>query len=261
MLPATLDPVSGPGVDPGRGVLASLVGEHVAVMLFGSCARGDQHAASDVDVLQLVEKWRPSYDAGPLSVSVYTCARLLDLARAGSLFVLHLATEGRVIADPASTLTQILAAYRAPADYARARDRLRQAVTVLDVDRAAFERNPDGFARVALHILRTALYVRCAEQGRPTFSMAAVARLLGEPRIEALFVPRRARSYAFFSELRSASRRELETDGVNGLGSLEALAVALYEDCPIASHLALKLLRGDTRIDYDRTSLDWVADV
>jgi hypothetical protein len=261
MLPAILGPVPGPGFELAGEVHAHLTGDHVAVMLFGSCARGDQHVASDVDVLQVVERWRPSYAVGRISVSVYTCARLFELARSGSLFVLHLATEGRLIEDPTDTLSRILASYRTPSDYSGARDKLRRALSVLDVNRVAFERNPDGFLRVGLHILRTALYVRCIEQGTPVFSMPRVARLLGDPHIEELFVSRGPRGYAFFSELRARSRRELATAGINEFGSLEALAVALYEDCPIASQLALKLLRGDARIDYDSACLDWVADV
>ena len=188
----------GSGEDLGSEVLSKLEGEHVAVMLFGSCARGDQNAASDVDVLQLVERWRLPYEAGRCSVSVYTCARLFELARAGSLFVLHLVTEGRTIHDPTGTLSRNLAAYRAPADYIGARDKLRRAASVLDVDRASFERNPDGFLRIGLHIYRTALYVRCIERGTPVFSMPRVARLLGEPRIGDFFTRREPRGFPFF---------------------------------------------------------------
>ncbi len=253
--------VFGSGADLKGEVLSRLEGDHVAVMLFGSCARGDQHAASDVDVLQLVERWRPSYETGRLSVSVYTCARLFELARAGSLFVLHLVTEGRSIDDPENVLSRILAAYQAPADYRGARDRLRRAASVLDVDQASFERNPDGFLRVALHILRTALYLRCIERGTPTFSMPRVARLLGEPRIGHFFGRRESKTFASFAELRTAARRELGIEGRNEFGSLEALAVATYETCPITSYLALRLLGGKERIEYGGTLVDWVADV
>jgi hypothetical protein len=262
MLPAISGAaVPGSGADLGSEVLSKLEGEHVAVMLFGSCARGDQNAASDVDVLQLVERWRPSYETGRCSVSVYTCDRLFELARAGSLFVLHLVTEGRAIDDPTGTLSRILAAYRAPADYNGARDKLRRSASVLDVDRASFERNPDGFLRIGLHIYRTALYVRCIERRAPAFSMPRVARLLGEPRVGDFFVRRESRGFLFFLELRAALRRELGTDGINEFGSLEALAVAVCESCPIASELALGLLRGGERIEYGGAFLDWVADV
>jgi hypothetical protein len=262
MLPATSGTSAlGLGSDLGGEVRSKLEGEHVAVMLFGSWARGDQNAASDVDVLQLVERWRPSYEKGRFSISVYTCARLFELARAGSLFVLHLVSEGRTIDDPTSTLSRILAAYRPPADYKGARDKLRRAAAVLDVDRVSFERNPDGFLRVALHIFRTALYIRCIEQGTPTFSMPRVAQLLEEPGLESFFTRRKLRSFPFFFEVRTALRRELGTEAKNEFGTLEALAVAVYDTCPVASYLALRLLGGGERIEYDSTLLDWVADV
>jgi hypothetical protein len=250
-----------PGSDLHSEVRSKVEGEHVAVMLFGSWARGDQNAASDVDVLQLVDRWRPSYERGRFSISVYTCARLFELARAGSLFVLHLVTEGYTIDDPTNTLSQILTAYRHPTNYHGARDKLRRAASVLDVDRISFERNPAGFVQVALHIYRTALYVRCVEQGTRAFSMPRVASLLGEPRLQDFFSRRESRSFSFFLELRTALRHELGIDGTNEFGSLEALAVAVYDTCPIASYFALKLLRGGERIAYDSTFLDWVADV
>jgi nucleotidyltransferase-like protein len=258
-LPGTI--ALGLGIDPGGDVRTRLEGERVAVMLFGSCARGDQNASSDVDVLQLVERWRPSYETGRFSVSVYTCARLLELARTGSLFVLHLVTEGRTIEDPTGELSRILTSYRQPASYEGARNKLQRAACVLDIDRIAFDRNPEGFLQVGLHILRTALYVRCVETGNPIFSMPRVARHLGQPRIAEIFVRREPRSFSFFLELRAALRHELGIEGRNEYGSLEALAVAMYEACPIASYFALKLLDGGARIEYDRPILDWVSDV
>lgn len=241
----------------GPEILGRLEGDHVAVMLYGSCARGDQGDGSDVDVLQLVERWRPSYARGRVSVSVYTCEHLSDLAQAGSLFVLHLVKEGRTIEDRASRLTRILDNYRPPETYDRVLRNLRRAAAVLDVDDVLFGRNPAGFVRVALYLLRTALYVRCAEMGRPVFAMARVAEQLRDPRITSLFAARERATPEYFDQVRSRLLHELGVPGRNEFRTLEALAVALYEECPIASCLALKLLAGHSRIEYDSTFLDW----
>jgi predicted nucleotidyltransferase len=39
-------------------IRAGVIGDREAVMLYGSCARGDDTASSDIDVLQLVDRWR-----------------------------------------------------------------------------------------------------------------------------------------------------------------------------------------------------------
>lgn len=261
MLPLT-DPHAGTA-GPHRSadaLLSLLRGDRIAVMLFGSHARGDAHAASDIDILQLVARWRPSYSVEPLSVSVYTCEHLLALARTGSLFVLHLAVEGRSLEDPGHHLRRALEAYRAPASYERTYANLRRASSVLAVDPATFQHNPAGFLRVAFYLLRTALYVRCVELGSPVFGMRQVAQRLGRPEIAEIFDRRDRNTFDLFEKVRSLMYRQVGAAGINEFGSLEALSVALHIECPIASRLALKLLAGTERIAYDSTFLDWSHD-
>ncbi|HEY0482598.1 MAG TPA: nucleotidyltransferase domain-containing protein [Kofleriaceae bacterium] len=261
MLPE-IAPLAGTSTSPGAadGVLAVLRGDRLAVMLFGSHARGDAHADSDIDILQLVERWRPSYAIGRLSISVYTYDHLLALSRAGSLFVLHLAAEGRSLEDHSQRLRRVLEAYRAPASYTRARTNLRRASSVLAVDRVGFQRNPTGFLRVAFYLLRTALYVRCVELGPPVFAMRQVALRLRRPEITEIFERRGRTTFDAFEEVRSLVYREVGADGINEFGSLEALSVGLHVACPIASRLALRLLAGSERVEYDSTLFDWSHD-
>src|SRR5437868_801459 len=82
-----------------------------AAMLFGSVARDTNSNRSDVDVLQLMASPSPSYAIGPLSVSVYTADALKELALQGSLFVLHLKTEGKILHDPERLLDECLKSY------------------------------------------------------------------------------------------------------------------------------------------------------
>jgi hypothetical protein len=131
---------------------------------------------------------------------------------------------------------------------------------VLAVDRIAFQRNPAGFLRVAFYLLRTALYVRCVELGSPIFALRQVAQRLGQPEIAEIFDRRDCNTFSFFEEVRSLMYREVGADGSNEFGSLEALSVGLHVECPIASRLALKLLAGSERIEYDTTCFDWSHD-
>jgi len=66
--------------------LATLEGRSLAVMLFGSHARGDAGPASDIDLLQVVPHSPHSYETGGVSVVAYTVNQLRDMAAAGSLF-------------------------------------------------------------------------------------------------------------------------------------------------------------------------------
>lgn len=243
-----------------EALLPLLRGDRIAVMLFGSHARGDARADSDIDILQLAARWSPSYAIGRLSVSVYTCEHLSALARRGSLFVLHLAVEGKPLEDPGHSLRRALEEYRTPASYERTLSNLRRASSVLAVDRATFQRNPAGFVRVAFYLLRTVLYVRCVELGSPVFAMRQVAQRLRQSEIAEIFDRRDGNTFDLFEEVRSLMYRQVGATGINEFGSLEALSVGLHVECPIASRLALKLLVGAEHIAYDSTFLDWSYD-
>src|SRR6266516_788528 len=98
------------GVDEASAgeVRSALTGESLAVMLYGSRARGRPRLDSDVDVLQLVPSRPGSYSVGRVNVAAYTPAHLMLLARRGSLFVRHLRDEGILLEDPKGVLARIL---------------------------------------------------------------------------------------------------------------------------------------------------------
>jgi hypothetical protein len=225
---------------------------YLAAMLYGSVARGDAREGSDVDVLALTRRPVPPRQVGQLSVTSYTPGQLSSLARAGSLFVLHLRLEGRPLHDPESALARALAAYRPPASYAPLREALRRASAILDVAEEGFRKNPEGHCRVALFLLRTEVYARCAERGTAVFAMASAAQRLGDPAVAAAFARRSARmnDFAFFREVRGLVARYLDTGIHNPHGTLEALAVSESRRAPLASVLALRVLAGKTDVEY-----------
>lgn len=241
-------------------ILDQIEGPRDPVILYGSHARRDQHARSDIDVLQIVGHRRCSYRRGRLSVTTATEESLRSLARAGSIFVLHLRTEGVVLRDDASAFERVVLAYRAPDSYGPLRESLRLAAGLLDVDEAGFVKNPRGFTQLAVYLLRTALYLRCAEEGRPLFSMARVAERFADRRILDIFRDRldHACDVIFFQRVRSLLEEQLGARAVNHFGSIEALAVQAYDKSPLASALAVRLLSGAS-LEYEELLPDGIA--
>lgn len=231
-----------------------------AVMLYGSVARGDAGGGSDVDLLALDERPRAAFESGRLSVTVYTEEHLRELAERGSLFVLHLRMEGRVLRDRTGALRNVLAAWHEP-DYARMLEGVRAASAVLDVPPEQRARCPMAFLRVALFVLRSLLYLRCASQGRPAFAMRQVASILGDVRIPALFerLQAPAATEARWEQALVLLDEHLGGRARNSFGSLEALAVSWHRRFPMASDLAVRLLMGGETIEYALAPSDWVA--
>ena len=76
------------------------------LLVYGSRARGDSVADSDLDLLAIVKNPRPSAYSGNVSVSYYTMAQLESGRK--TLFGAHLKRDAKVIWDPTDELTVAL---------------------------------------------------------------------------------------------------------------------------------------------------------
>ena len=147
-------------------------------LLFGSHARGDARPGSDIDVLQLSTRGH-AYSTGKLSVTGYRARDLLAMAHRGSLFVLHLRTDAKLLHDVGGQLAATLSAWQPPPSY----DRLHRAVFAvsgaLAVSEGEFSSNALGFIRLATFLARTELYARCAARSKPEFCTTRAAARCG----------------------------------------------------------------------------------
>jgi hypothetical protein len=148
-----------------------------SLLLYGSCARGDYDANSDIDLLRITtERAFIRQLDQRTTLHSYDINDLTAIARRGSLFVLHLVNEAILLKDPCGYLSIVASQFRRPSSYVlEARINLKTAASLLDVEEVLFDQAPRGFTNAALHICRTLLYAEHADQGQFSFSLRKLA--------------------------------------------------------------------------------------
>lgn len=227
--------------------------EAIAVLLYGSVARGTSTRSSDIDLLALVaaRPGRASVDA--VSLVRYTPAQLNAMVRARSLFAWHLRTEGVTLEDPTGQLNAILAAHEGP-DPGATLKRVCELASVLDLGEEQLSSAP-GLARVASYLLRTAVYARSIQTGVRSFDLATACRAVDpggklQRDVERLRASRRLDA----ADLEVAVQRLESLAGPlakNLYASLEGLFINEEESAPMVASLALAAMSSTTKeLDY-----------
>lgn len=240
------------GVPPRAAAeAAQIVGEGViGVLLYGSYARGDANAHSDVDILVLAERPAGSRSTGTASASVYTPAQLATAA--GTLFGMHLDRDGIIVSDTGGQLAGLLSAMGEP-DPAEVFAQIRHLGAVLGD--SPEDAHLPGRVRVARYLLRTGTYVAALAEGRPCFSVQELAVRAGDASLVEILTSRpdsdQTATRAVLADLRD--RLDTVVGGVEDSphGSLRNLVVAeWYEDRSRASLGALALADDSSGFDY-----------
>jgi Nucleotidyltransferase domain len=241
-------------------LLLELPDPGLAVMLYGSRARGDSTRDSDVDLLQLVQTKTDHYRIGRISVAAYTQAELELLCQNGSLFALHLVMEGRIMSDPERRLSDALGRYRPPDTYDGIWSELRSMTQIVGTDPAFLPADPLGVVRLALYLVRTAaILTKIERDGQACFSTLRLAEELDMPELPDLFRGREDPSNLDWHRLElgcAALERLLGVRPTNRYGSLEALAVNIEPQSKLVAHACLRILGGGTTVGYGDLLLD-----
>lgn len=249
-----------PGLSHGAAEqLARVVDSSSAVALYGSVARGDAGPGSDVDVVVIAERSVEQRDDGELAVTSYEEGHLSSLADAGSLFVLHLKTEARILKDDTHAFERVFGAWRAPS-FERTREGMRAAASILDVTDEVRRMRSRQLAATALFVLRSVLYLRCLELGRPTFAMHTVARVLDDEAVVGFLDRARAGSVTqgdLIEQSRAFLGQYLGEPICNPCGTLEALAVSCHRSYPLAADLAVRVANGAPPLHYASAPALW----
>ena len=219
-------------LDPITGRIRLREGDpNECLILYGSHARGDFTAASDIDVLRVANAraFRENIEES-ITLHTYTLDDLLVMARQGSLFVLHLLQEGSPLHDPMLVMAMLRAAFRKPESYLQAaRERLGCAIRLLDVDDSLFATAPREFVATASFMCRSLLYAMHADRGAFSFSLRTLARRDDTASL-LLAIKHTQTTYDNFLRARQATRayfrEDLEETLVSTLPDLAALGRA-----------------------------------
>ena len=164
-------------------VLSLLVSSGVrAVLVYGSVARGEHHAGSDLDILQIVDDVREQFAMGNIQVAPYTWDRLEGMARNGSLFIAHLVEEGRPLYDPENLFQRLQDCYREVPLAIELRS-LQVTSCLLDVSSEVYKDFWPGLHKCAAFVLRSLAYVQARQRNCRSFSLARVTEILGDTRL------------------------------------------------------------------------------
>lgn len=160
--------------------------EGYAVWLYGSWARGDRDAGSDIDILIVGPAPRVVLDSLPVpsgkrrSVSRYSWAEIDRMASYGSMFLHHVRLEGRALLEADSARGELLAILTALGPYTHGRRDVRSFRLALeDVERSIAEGGSPVFEMSILATLaRHASILGCFLRGTPRFGRFSPAEAL-----------------------------------------------------------------------------------
>ncbi len=243
-------------------ILAAVARDESSVMAFGSIARQEHSPHSDVDVLELAKRRARPYKRGNVNISVYDEATLRSMAKAGSLFVLHLITEGIVLRDPDGSLASCLHEYQNPYSYEPYRALLRGVAPLIDVNEEVYSLHWKAFNDLAVFLLRSSIYSRFAEKGEPTFSLPQIQKKMKRDDLSKSLSLKYSleRDFTAFEVARRNICEFLATEARNPFGTLEAFMTNASQGNPLVLAFGLRLLgRHNLDLSYDLLSFPAIA--
>ena len=148
----------------------------LSIILYGSMAREEHAADSDVDLLLVTSDSRPRHaNVDNVSLSFYSIDDLVNKAIAGDLFILHVLLEGRVLHDPTQAMDLVRQGFRQKSSY-EAEIRAASDLAWMIV-RFGQEFDARLAAKRITWCVRTILIAMSVQMGIPTFSSEGMIKI------------------------------------------------------------------------------------
>lgn len=151
----------------------------VCLLLYGSRARGDHDAHSDVDLTAITSNHTPErITLGRTPTIAYPIDHALRVARSGGLFAYHLVSEAKVVFETEPVFARIQQAFRFRDDYTPVIRMCSEAGWFL-VRHHESAVNARKFNQAVAWCTREMLIARAATQRLPVFSADGLAEFVG----------------------------------------------------------------------------------
>ena len=188
----------------------------VALIMYGSVARGDDVDVSDLDLLAVVTgKIARKFDRKKTNIIFNSESNLIYSAQSGELFAFHILSEGKFVYDSEQFESRFRANFKKKTSYT---DEIVQASALgwLLYQRSNSDNHARLLNRRAAWCLRTILIAKSVELGFPRFSVGSISELFPLPEVHRILTFKDSNQFnlSFRSDLRASLIKYGDTDTI-----------------------------------------------